>query len=233
MPPDQRGVYDTIINLIYAHGDDDGGIEFNESDLAIRCCCHWREFRRILAALLTRGKVAQDGRRIYVTRCAEELQKAGNRVTRAQQNAAKRWNNNDIANAGAQTPSNARARAIHQPSNNKHHKETRASRASSNEGFDRWWEGYPNKVGKGAARMAFGKALTKTSLDQLIAGVQRYKATKLVDRPWCNPATWLNQERWLDAPAATNGYDASVSLSRVPRGPLPTAEELGLVPNLH
>lgn len=77
--------------------------------------------------------------------------------------------------------------------------------------FDRWWEGYPDKTGKGAARKAFAKALTKTSLDQLIEGVERYKRTKPLDRPWCNPATWLNQERWLDVPAnaqpaATNGH---------------------------
>ncbi len=71
--------------------------------------------------------------------------------------------------------------------------------------FSAWWECYPEKVGKGAARKAFAKALTKTSLDQLIAGVERYKATKPLDRSWCNPATWLNQERWLDVPAVNNG----------------------------
>jgi uncharacterized protein YdaU (DUF1376 family) len=81
-----------------------------------------------------------------------------------------------------------------------------ASRAVSKSGdFDLWWEGYPEKVGKGAARKAFVKALTKTSLDQLTAGIDRYKAHKPIDRPWCNPATWLNQERWTDA--YSNGHD--------------------------
>lgn len=32
--------------------------------------------------------------------------------------------------------------------------------------------------------------------------MQRYIATKPPDRNWCNPATWLNQERWRDEPAA-------------------------------
>ena len=67
--------------------------------------------------------------------------------------------------------------------------------------FAEWWDGYPHKVGKGDAQKAFEKALTKTSFDQLVAGIERYKATKPLDRAWCNPATWLNQERWLDAPA--------------------------------
>ena len=79
--------------------------------------------------------------------------------------------------------------------------------------FDQWWEAYPEKTGKGAARTAFAKALTKTSLDQLIAGLERYKATKPLDRPWCNPATWLNQERWTDAPAANGHVNGSAALA--------------------
>jgi hypothetical protein len=27
---------------------------------------------------------------------------------------------------------------------------------------------------------------------------------KTDDRPWCNPATWLNQERWADQPAQSH-----------------------------
>jgi hypothetical protein len=38
-------------------------------------------------------------------------------------------------------------------------------------------------------------------LETLIRARDRYIATKPPDRPWCNPATWLNQERWLDEPA--------------------------------
>ncbi len=78
--------------------------------------------------------------------------------------------------------------------------------------FDSWWERYPSHVGKKDARRAFAKAVKKTSLDELIAGLERYKATKPVAREWCNPATWLNGERWTDVPAdtpATNGHDLS------------------------
>ncbi len=91
--------------------------------------------------------------------------------------------------------------------------------------FDEWWETYPDKVGKGTAERAFAKALTKTSIDQLMAGVAAYKVNKPVDRAWCHPATWLNGERWLDRPAAmhngahygSNG--ATVSKPRPPREP--------------
>ncbi len=90
--------------------------------------------------------------------------------------------------------------------------------------FDRWWEGYPEKVGKGAAKKSFTKALTKTSLDQLMVGLDRYKATKPVDRPWCNPATWLNQERWLDVPGSNVSASNVVSFGGPPTGPPPIPE---------
>ncbi len=66
--------------------------------------------------------------------------------------------------------------------------------------FDRFWQVYPNKVGKADARKAFSKALTRTSAEEMAAGLHRYVA-KTDDRPWCNPATWLNQDRWGDRPA--------------------------------
>ncbi|BAV45290.1 Uncharacterized protein MLTONO_0387 [Mesorhizobium loti] len=73
------------------------------------------------------------------------------------------------------------------------------------EAFEAWWSGYPEKVGKGAARKAFDQALRKASIEVLICGVERYIATKPADRAWCHPSTWLNQERWLDQPTERSG----------------------------
>lgn len=70
--------------------------------------------------------------------------------------------------------------------------------------FDTFWVQYPHKVGKGAARKSFAAALKKVKMNDLMAALHRY-AAKQDDRPWCNPATWLNQERWLDQPAPNNG----------------------------
>lgn len=71
---------------------------------------------------------------------------------------------------------------------------------SSPTDFDAFWEIYPNKVGKADARKKFAKAVRIASLDTIMAGLKRYVA-KTDDRPWCNPATWLHQERWGDQPA--------------------------------
>lgn len=79
-------------------------------------------------------------------------------------------------------------------------KEHARGRASS---FSEFWSIYPHKVGKDAAQKAFERALKRNdgpTLEQLMAGLQTYVA-KTDDRPWCNPATWLNQGRWADAPA--------------------------------
>ena len=64
-----------------------------------------------------------------------------------------------------------------------------------------FWERFPNKVGKADAMKAFDRATHKTSPEVLFPALDRY-AHKTDDRPFCNPATWLNQERWLDQPAA-------------------------------
>lgn len=67
--------------------------------------------------------------------------------------------------------------------------------------FDRFWALFPNKVGKGDASKAFDKAIQRIDLETMLAALERY-VRKTDDRPWCNPATWLNQDRWTDQPAA-------------------------------
>lgn len=69
--------------------------------------------------------------------------------------------------------------------------------------FEVWYAGYPHKVGRGAAEKAFEKVRVadETAFDEMISGRDDYVRTKPADRPWCNPATWLNEKRWLDRPA--------------------------------
>lgn len=74
--------------------------------------------------------------------------------------------------------------------------------------FDRFWRIWPNKVGRPAARRAYDKHWLEEL--EIIAGVERYILEKPPDRPWLNPATFLNQERWKDQPAKLpqlNGFN--------------------------
>lgn len=65
-----------------------------------------------------------------------------------------------------------------------------------------FWPLYPNKVGKPRALEAFIAARRKATLPEILDGLARYKSDKPPDRQWLNPATFLNQERWNDEPAA-------------------------------
>lgn len=66
--------------------------------------------------------------------------------------------------------------------------------------FERFWNVYPKKVGKQAAKKAFAKV--REDVQTLVEAVERHKLSS----QWCaedgryipHAATWLNQERWTD-----------------------------------
>ena len=68
---------------------------------------------------------------------------------------------------------------------------------------EKFWAKYPHKVGKAAALAKLERAAKtgRVTFENLMAGLDRY-VHKTDDRPWCNPATWIHQDRWLDQPAA-------------------------------
>lgn len=66
------------------------------------------------------------------------------------------------------------------------------------EAFDVFWTAYPRRVGKGAARKAFAKAIKLTDLRTMLEAIDRYVAHKPDWQHYCHPATWLNGERWDD-----------------------------------
>jgi hypothetical protein len=70
--------------------------------------------------------------------------------------------------------------------------------------FEGFWESYPRKTGKGAARAAWQKAVAKSPHAEILAGLHRNRAAlaALEERYVPHPATWLNQERWKDEPSS-------------------------------
>ena len=97
--------------------------------------------------------------------------------------------------------------------------------------FDEFWAIFPNKVGKRDAEKSFTAARSRASFEAIMSGLRRY-AAKTDDRPWCNPTTFLNQDRWNDQPAATMRVSPA-------NGPPRTvgdvfredARRLGIIPN--
>lgn len=80
-----------------------------------------------------------------------------------------------------------------------------ANRVASPKTFEVWYGEYPHKVGRAAAEKAYRSALARASPERLLDGLRQYVVSKPPDREWCNPATWLNQHRWLDEPAENTG----------------------------
>lgn len=64
-----------------------------------------------------------------------------------------------------------------------------------------FWPRYPHKVGRPSALEAFIKARRCTPLETILAGVDRYAATKPKHHDWLKPANFLSDERWNDDPA--------------------------------
>ena len=88
--------------------------------------------------------------------------------------------------------------------------ETEAETESWSNGFDRFWDCYPKKIGKKPCKVIWKRI--KPNADELIADVKervsrdsKWKAGFIV-----NPQTYLNQERWNDeiqsAPAKIDTY---------------------------
>lgn len=64
--------------------------------------------------------------------------------------------------------------------------------------FETFWQFYPRKVGKGDARKAFVAAIKLTTIEDMLAAIERYKRHKPDWQHFCHPGTWLRQERWED-----------------------------------
>lgn len=73
--------------------------------------------------------------------------------------------------------------------------------------FEKFWNAYDNKVGKGAAVKAFNNARKRDlpPIDTLVAIIAEQKAQRAKLKAsgafvpeWPNPSTWLNQDRWTD-----------------------------------
>lgn len=196
-----RGLYLTACLLMYSHG---GPIEIGE--LRRNCHDHGQAFNRQLKLLVKTGKLTVNERQIANKRVINELQKRDKRSEDGEQNIAKRWKNNGLADEVVLPHSNTNQ---NQNQNHKEEKRAREARPSLAAEFNEFWLAYPHKVGKGAAETKYRVARKVATQAELLAGITGYKRTKRDDAPWCNPATWLNQRRWEDQPdlPLANGHD--------------------------
>jgi len=200
---EEKGAYSVALDLIY---DRHGPIPDDARWIARVCGCSTRRWNQIRQTLINAGKLilendTLDNNRAKKQRLSEEKEHeklSENGVKGAEKTNEKRAaakENNKIEEKGpSETERHTRSQIPDSREEPSGSSQTLARRAD----FDVFWKAYPHKVGKGAALKAFSAAGKKAGLATMLAGVERYIAAKPPDRQWCNPATWLNQERWED-----------------------------------
>jgi len=209
-----RGLWIELISYMH-EGEPYGHLTIDNmkpsiGDIAALVACSKNDVIKLLAELERRQVYSRtDQGVIYSRRMVRDNQKA----IRDSENG-KGGGNPDLlkgvnphVNPNTITPDKAQKLEARDQSPEK--KETRASALGSDwppDFAEQFWGAFPNKVGRKAAidkLERIGKT-RRVSFEELMAGLHGY-VTKTDDRPWCNPLTWLNQERWTDQPAAQNG----------------------------
>ena len=208
---------------------EDGWIALNHDNIAMICNMRKDRAKKVVITLLEKGKFIVSGDRISNVRVQKEFIKCADLAQTAARNAHKRWsgdseksNENNKPDMRKQMPDRSGSKTNHDatrdqiPEKKIVSNETNAREGISNfelipsdvktawlpNAFDLFWSRYPHKVSKGDARKAFDVLRKKPPLPlpDMLEALDRYVATKPSDRAYCNPATWLRGERWLDAP---------------------------------
>ena len=90
--------------------------------------------------------------------------------------------------------------------------------------FDRFWAAYPKhrRVSKGSALKSFEKIkeMDEEFLKEIIGALDDQKRSRKSQKTagnfvpnWCMPATWLNNQRWLDEVSFVNEFTKSKAKS--------------------
>lgn len=83
--------------------------------------------------------------------------------------------------------------------------------------FDQFYATYPRHVGRQEARQAFAVARKRATLDQLLAGAERYRDDpNRLDEFTKHPATWLRGGCWEDDPLPPRNGLVAVASRRPP-----------------
>ena len=219
-----RGLWMEMLSIMH-EADPRGSLLVNSAPIAAKqlanlCGATPRETIALLTELETAGVFsrAEDGT-IFSRRMKRDDEKA------ARDKANGKAGGNPSLNAGVNPPDKAQSPEARSQNpkatiQNEPKERTRASALPApwtEADRERFWAAFPNKIGKADAMKAFDKASNKVTPDVLFPALDRY-ANKSDDRPFCNPATWLNQERWLDQPATNKHGQRPCSPTRRPSG---------------
>lgn len=91
--------------------------------------------------------------------------------------------------------------------------------------FNSFWAIYPKKDDKGLARRSFEKALKRASLEQIVAGAEKYRDDPNREQAFTkNPSTWLNADAWENGPLPSRVVRKTRKLTNAEEGALLVAK---------
>lgn len=111
---------------------------------------------------------------------------------------------------------------------------TEESGGSARDEFaEAFWPAWPEHAGEVRARAAFAAARECASLEEILTGLERYKAAKPARQLWMTAERFLTEERWRDEPATPAAVPATpppIGMTWVseddPRWPIAAARHL-------
>lgn len=176
------------------------GQSLDDSSIARAVGVPSSEVRTLMAELEQWGVFSRDGKgRIYSRRLVRDY-----KLSRQAANNGLSGGNPTLCKTstkveGVNPPLNGGDKAPLKPRSQKPEARSQ-NRTSTLDGFERFWEAYPRKEGKGAAKAKFALALQKTTLEALLLALESHKSRWRKDDPRFipHPRTWLSQERWTD-----------------------------------
>jgi hypothetical protein len=190
----------------------EGPIAFNERGIAGRCNQSLRKLRQNVDELIKAGNLELADGMVKKAGANPTMQ---DRKLRPGGNGGQKWGAFWKDHVGVTPPKKLSRRR----GNGENEVPSRNTAAESDswprDAWEDFWILYPHKFGKGYAQECFDKVRKsrKVTFEDLMAGLHPY-IKKSDDRPWCNPSTWLNQDRQLDQLTQKSGSDKNMPAFR-------------------
>ena len=198
----ETGIYITLIAMMYER---EAPLEADYKRLARLCGATVPSFMAALDSLVSEAKITVTNGALWNARVQVELGKRSEKRESARDSAKARWRK--APQKQAPYDADAMRNRCETDANQKPEPDKKIetyvsispqrkrSGVSDPPGFADFWEAYPRKIAKGAARKAWIMAASLTDPPTIIAAASRVEDR---GRYTPNPATWLNAERWLD-----------------------------------
>jgi len=188
-----------ILLVIADHASDDGDNAWpSQQTIATRASCNVRTVQRSINELVTKGYLWIEKRAGGSANCRDDRRPHRYTIVlkklRDDKTPPRKEKRGDIDDANEATITTSTGR-LSRPM--KHPIETPKETPGE---FNLFWNNYPRKTAKGAARKAWDK-LTAEDQQEAITAAARFAADPNREETFTpHPATWLNAERWLDEP---------------------------------